>query len=198
MIKLQHKELYEENMQNIKACINLLYTFVTDWDNLTSATWVDTVILTSAVTTSSFSRISQLYKQSHLKAAYCSNECESALKMMSFTHSDLKKEWNSDLDYNKLLLNWMWTCQTTMSVCILILKQSAWRVDFKSGHILNVTCIKSNEVLNHMIIEKLINQLQHMYNDSESKKKSDSYFKSFKTERKNHSLNIWSPLNKCC
>ncbi len=31
-----------------------------------------------------FLRISQLYKQSHFKAAYCSNECESALKMMSF------------------------------------------------------------------------------------------------------------------
>ena len=49
------KSYMKENMQNIKACINLLYTFVTDWDNLTSATWVDTVILTSAVTTSSFS-----------------------------------------------------------------------------------------------------------------------------------------------
>ncbi len=31
-----------------------------------------------------FSRISQLYKQSHFKAAHCSNECESALKAVSF------------------------------------------------------------------------------------------------------------------
>jgi len=45
----------EENMQNMKACTDLLYTFVTDWDNLTSATSVNTAILTSAVTTSSFS-----------------------------------------------------------------------------------------------------------------------------------------------
>jgi hypothetical protein len=30
-----------------------------------------------------FSRISQLYKQSHFKAAHCSNECESALKTVS-------------------------------------------------------------------------------------------------------------------
>jgi len=30
-----------------------------------------------------FSRISQLYKQSHFKAAHCSNECESALKVVS-------------------------------------------------------------------------------------------------------------------
>ncbi len=28
----------KENMQNIKACINLLYIFVMNWDNLTSAT----------------------------------------------------------------------------------------------------------------------------------------------------------------
>jgi len=31
-----------------------------------------------------FSRISQLYKQSHLKAAHCSNESELTLKVMSF------------------------------------------------------------------------------------------------------------------
>ena len=31
-----------------------------------------------------FSRISQLYKQSHLKAAHCSNKCKLTLKVMSF------------------------------------------------------------------------------------------------------------------
>ncbi len=31
-----------------------------------------------------FLRISQSYKRFHFKAAHCSNECESALKMMSF------------------------------------------------------------------------------------------------------------------
>jgi len=31
-----------------------------------------------------FSRISQLYEQSYSKVAHCSNECESALKTMSF------------------------------------------------------------------------------------------------------------------
>jgi len=38
------KSCMKENMQNMKACRNLLYTFVTDWDNLTSTTSVDTVI----------------------------------------------------------------------------------------------------------------------------------------------------------
>jgi len=42
----------EEDMQNMKACMNLLYIFVVNQDNLTSTTSVDTVISTSAVTTS--------------------------------------------------------------------------------------------------------------------------------------------------
>jgi len=42
----------KENMQNMKACINLLYIFVMNQDNLTLATSVDTVISTSAVATS--------------------------------------------------------------------------------------------------------------------------------------------------
>jgi len=47
-----------------------------------------------------------------------------------------------------------------------------------------VACIKSNKVLNHTIIEKLINQLQHAYNDSESKKKATCTLKTLKQMRK--------------
>jgi len=46
----------KENMQNMKACTDLLYTFVVNQDNSTSATSVDTAISTSAVATSSFSQ----------------------------------------------------------------------------------------------------------------------------------------------
>jgi len=46
----------EENMQNMKACTDLLYIFVTDWDNFTSTTSVDTAISTSAVATPSSSQ----------------------------------------------------------------------------------------------------------------------------------------------
>ncbi len=46
------KSHMKENMQNIKACTNLLYTFVADWDNLTLTTSVNTAISTSAVATS--------------------------------------------------------------------------------------------------------------------------------------------------
>ncbi len=41
----------KENVQNMKACTDLLYTFVMNWDNLMSATSVNTAILTSAVAT---------------------------------------------------------------------------------------------------------------------------------------------------
>jgi len=47
-----------------------------------------------------------------------------------------------------------------------------------------VACIKQNKVLNHMTIEKLINQLQHAYNDSESKKKVTHILKTLKQMKK--------------
>ncbi len=43
----------KENMQNMKACTDLLYIFVMNWDNLTLTTSVNTAISTSAVATSS-------------------------------------------------------------------------------------------------------------------------------------------------
>ncbi len=46
----------EENIQNMKTCTDLLYIFVMNQDNLTSATSVDTAISTSAVATSSSSQ----------------------------------------------------------------------------------------------------------------------------------------------
>ncbi len=46
----------EENMQNMKTHTDLLYIFVMNQNNLTSATSVNTVISTSAVATSPFSQ----------------------------------------------------------------------------------------------------------------------------------------------
>ncbi len=45
------KSCTEENMWNMKACTNLLYIFVMNWDNLMLTTSVDTAISTSAVAT---------------------------------------------------------------------------------------------------------------------------------------------------
>ncbi len=54
----------KKNIQNMKACTDLLYIFVMNWDNLTSTTSVNTAILTSAVATSSFSQESVNYTNS--------------------------------------------------------------------------------------------------------------------------------------
>ncbi len=53
-----------------------------------------------------------------------------------------------------------------------------------------VTYIKSNKVLNYMIIEKLINQLQHVYNDSESKKRATCILKALKQKEKSFTKHL--------
>jgi len=53
-----------------------------------------------------------------------------------------------------------------------------------------VACIKSNEVLNHTVIEKLINQLQHMYNDSELKKRATCILKALKQKEKSFTKHL--------
>jgi len=53
-----------------------------------------------------------------------------------------------------------------------------------------VACIKLNKVLNHMIIEKLINQLQHMYNDSELKKRVTCILKALKQKEKSFAKHL--------
>ncbi len=57
MTKLHSIKSYtEENIQNMKTCIDLFYIFMMNWVNLTSVTSADTAVSTSAVTTSSFSQ----------------------------------------------------------------------------------------------------------------------------------------------
>jgi len=53
-----------------------------------------------------------------------------------------------------------------------------------------VACIKSNKVLNHTIIEKLINQLQHMYNDSELKEKVTCILRALKQKEKSFTKHL--------
>jgi len=47
-----------------------------------------------------------------------------------------------------------------------------------------VTCIKSNEASNHTIIEELINQLQHVYNNSKLREKATHILKALKQKEK--------------
>ncbi len=50
--------------------------------------------------------------------------------------------------------------------------------------------IKLNKVLNHTIIEKLINQLQHMYNDLKSKKRATCILKALKQKEKSFTKHL--------
>ncbi len=45
-------------------------------------------------------------------------------------------------------------------------------------------CIKSNEASNHTVIEELINQLQHVYDNSESRKRVTCILKALKQKEK--------------
>ncbi len=47
-----------------------------------------------------------------------------------------------------------------------------------------MTCIKSNEASNHTIIEELINQLQHVYDNLESRKRATHILKALKQKEK--------------
>ena len=51
-------------------------------------------------------------------------------------------------------------------------------------------CIKSNEALNHTIIEELINQLQHVYNNSESRKRATHILKALKQKEKSFTRHL--------
>jgi len=53
-----------------------------------------------------------------------------------------------------------------------------------------MTHIKSNKVLNHMIIEKLINQLQHTYNDLKLKKRVTHILKALKQKEKSFAKHL--------
>jgi len=53
-----------------------------------------------------------------------------------------------------------------------------------------VACIKLNKVLDHTIIEKLINQLQHTYNDSELKKRVTCILKALKQKEKSFTKHL--------
>jgi len=53
-----------------------------------------------------------------------------------------------------------------------------------------VICIKSNKVSNHTIIEELINQLQHVYNDSESRERATCILKALKQKEKSFTRHL--------
>jgi len=177
----------EENMQNMKACTNLLYIFVVNWDNLTSATSVGTAISTSAVTTSPSSQESVncmnslILKQlvAAIGMSWHSKRCLS--NSLRFEEKRVEfKPWLQQI-VTKLNVN---MSDNNFSVQFWYLHSQLEGLALSQVTSWIAACIKPNEVLNHMIIEELINQLQHMYNDSELKKKATCTLKTLKQMKK--------------
>jgi len=183
----------EENMQNMKACTNLLYIFVMNWDNLMSATSVNTVISTLTVATSSSSQESVnctnsfILKQliAAMSVNWHSKQCLS--DSLRFEEKRVKfRPWLQQIVV-KLNVN-----MSDNNVSVQFWYLHSWLEELALSQVTPwiVTCIKSNKVLNHMIIEKLINQLQHMYDDSESKKKATHILRTLKQMKKSFAKHL--------
>ncbi len=152
----------EENMWNMKACTDLLYTFVMNWDNLMSATSVNTVISTSAVATSSSSQESvNCMNNLTLKQLIAAMSVNWHLK---WCLSDSLRFREKRVEFRPWLQQIVAKLNVNMSddnVSVQFWYLHSWLEGLALSQVTPwiATCIKSNEVLNHTIIEKLINQL---------------------------------------
>jgi len=177
----------KENMQNMKACTDLLYTFVMNWDNLTLTTSVGTAISTSAVTTSPSSQ----------ESVNCTNSLTLKQLVAAIDMSQHSKWCLSDslrfeekrVEFRPWLQQIVTKLNVNMSndnVSVQFWYLHSWLEGLALSQVTPwiVACIKSNEVLNHMIIEELINQLWHTYNDSELKKRVTCTLRTLKQMRK--------------
>ncbi len=183
----------EENMQNMKACTNLLYIFVVNWDNLMSATSVDTVISTSAVTTSPSSQESVNCTKSltlkQLVAAIGMSQHSKWCLFDSLRFEEKRVKFRPWLQQIVAKLN---VNMSDNNASVQFWYLHSWLEGLALSQVTPwiVAHIKSNEVLNRMTIEKLINQLQHVYNDSELKKRATHTLKTLKQMRKSFARHL--------
>ncbi len=181
------KSHMKENMQNMKAYTDLLYIFVMNWVNLTSVTSADTAASTSAVATSSFSQ----------ESVNCTNSLTLKQLIAAMSVNQHSKQCLSDsLRFREKRVKFRpWLQQIVAKLNVNMLNNNAsvqfWYLhsQLKELALSQVTSwiaahIKSNKVLNHMIIEKLINQLQHAYKNSESREKATHILKALKQKEK--------------
>ncbi len=177
----------EENIQNMKTCTDLLYIFVMNWDNLTSATSVNTAISTSAVATSSSSQESVncmnglTLKQ--LIAAMSVNQHSKWCLFDSLRFEEKRVKFRPWLQQIVAKLN-VNMSDNNVSVQFWYLHSQLEELALSQVTPWIVAHIKSNKVLNHMIIEKLINQLQHLYDNSESRERATHTLKALKQKEK--------------
>ncbi len=181
------KSHMKEDMWNMKAHMNLLYIFVADWDNLTSDTSVNTVSSTSAVATSSSSQESVNCTNSlilkQLTAAISVNWHSKWCLSDSLRFEEKRVKFRSWLQQIVAKLN---VNMSDNNVSVQFWYLHSWLKELALSQVTPwiVAHIKPNEVLDHMIIEKLINQLQHTYDDSELKERVTHILKALKQKEK--------------
>jgi len=171
----------------MKAHTDLLYIFVMNWNNLMLTTSVDTAILTSAVAaSSSFQESVNCTNSLTLKwliAAMSANQHQKQCLFDSLRFGGKRVEFRPWLQQIVTKLN---VNMSDDNVSVQFWYIHSWLKGLALSQVAPwiVAHIKSNKVLNHMIIEKLINQLQHAYNNSESKKRVTCILKALKQMRK--------------
>jgi len=142
----------EENMQNMKACTDLLYIFVMNWDNLTSTT--------SAVTTlSSFQESVNCTNSLTLKqliAAMSVNQHSKWCLFNSLRFEEKRVKFRSWLQQIVVKLN-VNMLNNNVSVQFWYLHSQLKGLTLSQVTPWIAVCIKSNEASNHTIIEELIN-----------------------------------------
>ncbi len=181
------KSHIEENMQNMKTYTDLLYIFVVNWDNLTSTTSVNTAISTSAVATSSSSQESVNCMNSltleQLIAAMSVNQHSKWCLSDSLRFEEKRVKFRPWLQQIVAKLN---VNISDNNVSVQFWYLHSWLEGLALSQITPwiAACIKPNEVLNHTIIEKLINQLQHVYNNSESRERATHTLRALKQKEK--------------
>ncbi len=146
----------------MKAHTNLLYIFVMNWDNLTSTTSINKAISTSAVATSSFSQESVNCTNSltlkQLTAAISANQHLKWLLSDSLKFKEKRVKFRPWLQQIVAKLN---VNMSDNNVSVQFWYLHSWLKELTLSQITPwiAVHIKLNKVLNHMIIEKLINQL---------------------------------------
>ena len=163
----------------MKTCTDLLYIFVMNWDNLTSTTSAvatlsssqESVNCTNSLTLKQL--ITAMSVNWHLK--WCLSDSlkfrEKRVKFRSWLQQIVAK-WNVNMSNNNVSVQF-WYLHSQLKELTLS-QVTPWIA----------VCIKSNEALNYTIIEELINQLQHVYNNSELRERATCILKALKQKEK--------------
>jgi len=173
------KSYTEENMQNMKACTDLLYIFVMNWDNLTLTT---SAVATLSSSQESVNHINSLILKQLIAAMSVNQHLKRHLfDSLRFREKRVKfRSWLQQI-VTKLNVN---MSNNNVTVQFWYLHSQLKELTLSQVTPWIAAHIKSNEASNHTIIKELINQLQHAYNNSELRERATCILKALKQKEK--------------